>query len=232
MRGIRDIRSIRDIRKHFSGGAAPFAFGNALRFDGVDDNVTLSEATWGPTSTISFWFRTNNFLSMPMSSGVNNDTWVLFTDSTTINTRSTAADSSAAFTVPVMSTGTWYHCVIVRTSGTTRLYLNGTQSVTGGISQPTSAAIGLIGMRMAGTFHYSGDLDEIGLKNGVAATAQNISDLYNGGNGNSFTAIMGASNPNYHFDETGTATTAIDSGGTSNDGTLVNFPSSGMWNPH
>jgi hypothetical protein len=42
---------------------------------------------------------------------------------------------------------------------------------------------------------------------------------------------MGANNLNLHLNESGTATVAIDSGGSGNDGTLNNF-SGTYWVPH
>jgi hypothetical protein len=43
---------------------------------------------------------------------------------------------------------------------------------------------------------------------------------------------MGANNLNLHLNESGIDTIAIDSGGSGNNGTLNNFPTSGMWIPH
>ena len=75
-------------------------------------------------------------------------------------------------------------------------------------------------------------MDEIAVWNGVSATAQNAVDLYNSGNGALASSIIPNPTAYWRLNESGTDTIAIDSGGSGSDGTLNNFPTSGMWIPH
>ena len=106
-------------------------------------------------------------------------------------------------------------------------------SLNGGTSVNTSTSVPSNSLNQIGTLDLSsfGQIiyDEIGFLIGSNGTTQNITDLYNSGNGESFTTVMGANNLNLHLNESGIDQTAIDSGGSGNDGTLNNFPTSGMW---
>jgi surface protein len=124
----------------------------------------------------------------------------------------------------------WTHVAINATPTGLQISLNGGASVNTSASVPSNS-LNEIGT-LDGTSLGQVVFDEIGFLIGSNGTTQNITDLYNSGNGESFTTVMGANNLNLHLNESGTDTIAIDSGGSGNDGTLNNFPTSGMWIPH
>jgi hypothetical protein len=214
------------------GGVPPFAFGNALLFDGVNDYVTQSSAVvLSADFTVSVWFKFNTITDTMLFSRITGGTdYIRIWAPTKI-----LLNIGGGFTyiVPTLIISTWYNLTISRISGDTRVYLNGVESSTGAINLPTAIQLQAIGYYApTSAFYFNGVLDEIGMLSGTGATPTNATDLYNGGAGADFTTVMGSSDLNYHLDESGTDTTAVDSSGNGNDGTLNNFPTSGMWVPH
>jgi hypothetical protein len=123
-------------------------FGTAsAEFDGTGDYLFLpSQPTLSFPSdfTIEFFFNSDSFSgykALLASKGYYDSagSWLL---------RATASDSIAwasynasgaseaykEFTVPTMSTGTWYHLAAVRSSGSINVYLNGTVSSSGALA--------------------------------------------------------------------------------------------------
>jgi hypothetical protein len=79
---------------------------------------------------------------------VNTQLVISVTNSTTITVERMNGGTSNAFTVPTMSINTWYHLAYVRgTGGTATVFLAGTRSSTGTVTDNTSYsyASGLIG---------------------------------------------------------------------------------------
>tara|TARA_R110000803_G_scaffold37296_7_gene80337 strand:+ start:627 stop:1295 length:669 start_codon:yes stop_codon:yes gene_type:complete len=211
-----------------AGGLPPFSFGNALRFDGIDDYVTFSPITVNNT-TISLWFSAATLDGSFFGNSLAANTVFRIVNSTTI--RYYNGGAVADFTVSPISLSTWYNLIITRDGTNVRMYINNVESTSGAIAHP-SLIFNQVGRYYSSASNlFNGVLDEIGIIQSVA-TAQNRIDLYNGGLGESFTTVMGANDLNYHLNESGTDRTAIDSGGSGNDGTLTNFPTSGMWVAH
>ena len=206
---------------------APFSFGNALQFDKVNDYVSFSNITTTTTWTISFWFKYNTGMFFS-NFGASNQFIQSFN---TTNLRIVTGADSRFYAVPAMTIGTWYHCFISINAGTARLYLNGVQSSNGAQTNNTSITLNAMGTFNGGSFYFGGALDEVGILTGVAGTAQNAIDLYNSGNGANFEAIMGSSTAYWRMNQSGTDTIAIDENAAHN-GTLNNFPASGMWVAH
>jgi hypothetical protein len=222
-----------------AGGGAPFAFGNALEFDGVNDYVSSALSSYTQTNdiTLSFWIKEdtpssfNAIMTIPMSGG---QPLTLLYDS---------GGSYGQFTFGVrglssnrVSSGitktNWNHILLSgKPSIGLSCYINGVL-----ISTVATGALGVY----ANNFdlgRYGGSygnvmLDEVAVLGGTAATLTNAQNLYNSGNGADFNSVMGSSDVYYHLDESGTATTAVDSSGNGNDGTLNNFATSGMWVAH
>lgn len=210
-----------------SGGGVPFAFGNALLFDGVNDTVVIGTGiTPAPSRTLNFWFKLDAFGKLAFHAGSGQP--YIQINTTTITVVTTA---NRSYTVPSLSLSTWYMCTVVFEAITARVYLNGTES--------SSSALGIVYVgtftRFGGGytgFHYDGVLDEISWYESELTPTQ-ITNLYNGGAGN-FADIDVTPLVWYKLDESGTDTTAVNSGsgGATYDGTLNNFPASGMWVPH
>jgi hypothetical protein len=210
-----------------AGGGAPFAFGNALDFDGVNDSVAMATGiALASSRTLNFWFKLDAFGKVVFHAGSGSP--YIQVNSTAINVTTT---QSKSYTVPSLSLSTWYMCTVVFETTTAKVYLNGTESTS------LSQGLAFVGSYTKfgggyGGFHYNGVLDEISWYESELTPTQ-IANLYNAGTGN-FANIDVAPLVWFKLNESGTATTAVNSGsgGSTYDGTLNNFPTSGMWVPH
>lgn len=114
------------------GGTITYAFD----MNGTDDAVNIQEydAADSTAYSVSMWVNldsvTNQYV---MGRAASSYRWIRVTSSTVI--RISASVDDADFTVPTLSTGTWYHIFATRTAANSgRLWINGTESVTGAIS--------------------------------------------------------------------------------------------------
>ena len=158
-------------------------FGTAsLLFDGTVDFLELPaqpSLDFGTSDfTIEFFFNSDNVTSLRalISSykyyvAGNNGNWLLrITNNTTITWASydgTGTENLKNFTVPTMSTGTWYHLALVRSGSNLNLYFNGTVSSSGALTEQKNLLDGgvngiLIGYaNLAANNDYDGYMDEI-----------------------------------------------------------------------
>tara|TARA_R110000796_G_scaffold270_2_gene1005 strand:- start:941 stop:2419 length:1479 start_codon:yes stop_codon:yes gene_type:complete len=211
--------------------AVPFAFGNALQFDGVNDYVSFtSQIDLSGAFTYSIWMKMASYDDYVSTSAFGNNYHFNNQNSVTMRFNLGALSS---FSFPLVALNVWENYVLTRdASFNMKLYRNGVESTTGSQVNSGVLRVGSLGNYPTGTLPIDGTLDEVGILGGTEATLTQIADLYNSGNGANFTTVMGSSDLNYHLDESGTATTAVDSSGNGNDGTLNNFPASGMWVAH
>jgi hypothetical protein len=77
-----------------------------------------------------------------------------------------------------------------------------------------------------------GVIDEFAIKNGYGATQTDINNIYNGGAGANFESVIASADVYYHLDESGIASTAVDSSSSGNNGALNNFTLPGAWVAH
>lgn len=211
-----------------------FTFGNALQFDGVDDVVTFTQDTnVNDTYSFSGWFKFTSTLAYQTLYGVPNSSCFAQLNNSTVRWKING--SVKTFTVSTIALNTWYHIVGSVTSLSARVYVNGVESTTGAIAVASQAAnrnIDRIGQDSAAK-DITGLIDEFGFWSGYGLTSGDVSTLYNSGSGAS---VLDVSSGNlwvaFHLNESGTDTTAVDSSVNGNDGTLTNFPASGMWVAH
>ena len=215
---------------HYTG--LPFAFNNTLQFDGVNDFVSFNSGiNLTSAFTFSTWLKPSVFsLQALFANSSYSQGYIAIMNSTTLRFNS-AGGGSSNFTVPTMVAGEWCHIAITRdASNNVKLYFNGVATQT--YVNTGTAFIDSISNYNSGQFRTSVAIDEVGILTGTDATLTQIASLYNSGAGENFTSVMGSSDLNYHLDESGTATTAVDSSGNGNDGTLSNFTLPGAWVPH
>jgi hypothetical protein len=123
--------------------------GGSGYFDGVVDSLTMSSnAAFGYGTgdfTIELWLYLNSTAIQTVFSNLSSDTSTnphLYI-STTIRYFTASADRITGAT---LSTGQWYHIALCRSSGSTRLFINGTQSgstYTDSNNYGTSAPLGI-----------------------------------------------------------------------------------------
>jgi hypothetical protein len=98
------------------------------------------------------------------NSGIAN-TYIRLLDNATVRVQSDTSATFKDFTVPTLSSGTWYNLIVVRdTSGSTHVYLNGTASSSGGQAQSSdSITVNQLGRYWDGAsgLFFNGKLAEV-----------------------------------------------------------------------
>jgi len=166
--------------------------GEAFSFDGVDDYIDTNEYADFNFGTgdfaVSFWMYANYWdgYTTPISNSIYGPPWngILFTEE---SGGGNCGNHAIRFEVgevtvcgAVITTGTWYHIVGVRTSGQVTVYVNGiagsATSATGDIDTTNNLYIGKC---FDPTYprHFNGLIDEVAIFN-RALSAEEISDLY------------------------------------------------------
>ena len=188
-----------------SGGVTQNATGKvgsyAWDFDGSDDYVNVSGITlpaYNSTDTfsISAWINMDTLATSPTQyqrlfhwyDGTKQ--WQLYIFSSgEIGFNNTQANQGVDTSSSVISTGTWYHLVVVKTGNNTyKIYLNGVdQSTTssGGGNPSPSIQTFRIGASITGSGsdgHFNGRIDEFSVFT-RALTSSEVSTLYNSGTG-------------------------------------------------
>ena len=230
-----------------AGGELPFAFGNALRKDGINDyvshNSTPAVIDYANPFTISMWYRPidsttsqrffaiKNTMPNGLVSGLSTGNYA---NLYFINNASANARHRVTFS---FSTNVWYHIVYTyngsgfATRANYKIYINGvsqTLNSSGVFSVGPGAGVEL-GRNFNGGAQGEADIDQFVIYNNLELSEAQITDLYNGGSGNYPPA---GAYLQWELNESGTDTTAVDSSGNGNNGTLNNFTLPGSWVPH
>lgn len=204
------------------GGVPPFSFGNALKFDGTDDFVSLSPITLSSEGfTISFWNKGGNQVGVFGDNGTGY--LQLANTSGSVNINIILSLPYLVFANPVRDNNTWYNYVITSDNNIMRCYVNSVESTSGGLSTSgvKSGSITKIGARGSIAF-INANMDEVAIWD-VALTTEQIANLYNSGNGDYATNYSPENLLAYwRCNEADGATTLVDEQGSYN-GTLNNF---------
>ena len=207
-------------------GSPPFVNNYSLGLDGIDDHATLGSTFTSITGSksITGWFRFDNTSQNGVTTTTANQFGWLFWASNTMYFRTGAGTQT--FTIPAVSTGTWYHFAITGDGTTLKCYINGTQQ--GGDKTDGSWSIGTFFRGTSTAYYFDGDVDEIGLWTGTELSASDVLAIANTGAGSGSKALdLDAYTGLTHwwrFGDGDTGTTVTDNKG-SNDLTLVNGPS-------
>ena len=211
-------------RRIIDEGAPPFSFGNALEFDGANDYVTGYTLN-SNISTISFWFYATANSNRRILSSINSTSETLRLNGTSLISFTTTIFSG-------VNLNQWNHFIYCSNNGAlTKAFLNSnktTHSTTFGASQ-----IGL-GAKTALSFgnNFEGKIDEFAIKENYILSDSEAAQLWNNGNGNNFNNIVGSSDIYWQFNQTSPDSTANDSSGNGNVGTLNNFDTATCWVAH
>ena len=203
----------------------PFSFGNALEFDGVNDYVSSYTLT-SNVSTMSFWFYATNGANRRMVSATNASNPTLRLNGGGVVFYVTTLFAS-------VNLNQWNHLVFVSNNGgAAKAYLNGTPT-THNVFFESGNVIG-IGAKTGLIYgnYFEGKQDEFAIKENYIISDAEVAELYNSGNGNNFNTVVGSSDVYYQFNQTSPDSTATDSSGNGNTGTLINFDTSTCWVPH
>ena len=213
-------------------------FENALEFDG-NGYVELPSQLTLSTGTISVWFVKQSGGNYILSSAANVFCWIVVqAGGGNIGIRFNSAANQLYFVPPItLTTGEWYHLTITFNGTTANCYVNGIASSTNPFTYPAGGFDFhiLYLSRLWETSTNTNTLDELAIWNGIEATQEQVIALYNNGLGVDPTTVLGSFGANdryYRFNGVGTQTVALDSSGNGQHGTLVNFPTNGMWVAH
>lgn len=233
------------------GGELPFAFGNALRKDGVNDYVshdsTPAVIDYSNPFTISMWYRpidntTNqrffvikNTTSNGIVSGLSTGDYA---NLYFINNASPNARHKVTFS---FSTNVWYHIVYtyngsgLATRANYKIYINGVSQTLNSCNVfSVGPGTGIeLGRQFNGGAQGEADIDEFALWNNAELSASQVSDLYNGGSGEYANTVESSGLYCYwRLNGTSGDSIAVDATTNGNDGTLNNFNTSTCWVAH
>jgi len=208
--------------------APTFAFGNALSFDGINDDVTFTNSIDKPAPisgfSFSMWVKFDSALANEwiLGSSVSANNWFRI-DSTAVIFRSRSSGAATTiWSVPAFSTGTWYHIAVSLVNTVNELWINGTK-YTGDADNYDNENLSFnkIGIA-AGSYYGQFVIDEFAMQSGAGLSQADVDALYNGGNGALATDVM-TPDIYYKLNGSGADITATDSSGNGNTGALNNF---------
>ena len=208
-------------------GQAPFSFGNALQFDGVNDFVETPTISLSSDLTISFYFKVDNSGSQNYgimgntSTSENLSVWLRPNSFFRVRVDSNLYNLNRSFT-----SNSWYHCVITRSGANIEVFFD---AISAGVQSVNTNTLNFNclgrGEQVAANaaIYLGGALDEVAIWDGITLTSTEISDLYNSGSGDFATNYQNANLIAYYrMNQADGSTTLIDEKGTYN-GTLYNF---------
>jgi len=206
--------------------AAGFEFGNALSFDGVNDDVTFTSSIDKPALTSGFsfsmWVRFDSALGNEwiLGSSTRANNWFRIDPTQALfRSRATAA-ATTIWPVPAFSTGTWYHIAVSLVNTVNELWINGTK-YTGDTDNYDNENLSFDKIGVAGGSSYGQFvIDEFAMQSGTGLSQADVDALYNGGNGAFATDVM-TPGVYYRFNESNPSTTTADSSGNGNTGTVT-----------
>lgn len=236
------------------GGSAPFEFGNALQFDGVNDFVLFSyNASYNFGSSdfaLSAWVKKdkNNVQQMIIARDGNTDRCFAFSFTTSNTIRifyKKAVSNCFQDTTNTITDTNWHWIVAQKRSNQFEIYIDGVAATLGtlsgthgAINNSTVEPISVGNRQLTGFENYlSGTLDEVTVFNASFSSGA-ITDAWNSGNFIDLSINQGnynlANNRVLHtrLNGSGTDTVAIDISTTANNGTLNNFTLPGAWVAH
>ncbi|HEU5004919.1 MAG TPA: capsid cement protein [Candidatus Saccharimonadales bacterium] len=172
----------------------------ARSFNGTSDYVDLGNGnTLNQTSTLSIsaWIKNND----PTCSGVgsyilggdNNGYGFYLLNGSCKVSFGKIGISGASGNIAITDTTSWHHVVMTYSGSQLRFYVDGVADSANPVAYSTGFSTGshyYLGGR-SGSNYFKGSIDEVGLWNKVLS-AQEVSDLYNGGNGDPYISSSGS----------------------------------------
>jgi len=199
-----------------SGGEIPFSFGNALKFDGTDDNATSTTKTITGIYSVHFWLYFNKKTEIVFG---NASAYLLYAQNGTWYWQGFGGSERFTYTAPLE---TWLAVTVSRNSSNVcTLYVNGAEIDT--CTRSNNFVFNQISNYPS--LRFSGILDEFYIYDGVEANLADNQAFWNNGNGIDLRTRAGFETPNryYSFNEEDGATIVTDAGSDGANLTLINF---------
>jgi len=215
---------------------APASFTNtySVNFDGTNDYVELSAA---PSTDFNFgtgefglsmWVNAINGFNGTYCGVLGNynsaaSSWQVF-----VGTAGLQVWNGALYGGGSLSTNTWYHLVVERTSGVLKTYINGSQNTSNNVTSSYAAATNsstCIGGYPANRAQprWKGLIDEVAIFNS-GLSASDVTDMYNSGVPTDISSLNPIGWWRMGDNDGGTGSTITDQGSAGNNGTLTNGP--------
>ena len=205
------------------GGVTPFSFGNALKFDGVNDYVSYTDLETNSSYTLSLWINQASVDNLGVLGNPANKTFNFLAIRNNGTILLDANSNRATFSY-TSTPNVWQHFVIIYDNSIqeARSFINGVESPSGALSVDASGGVyNSFGTRNL-TQYREYKMDEFAYWNTVL-TPTDALNLYNSGNGDYATNYSPANLVAYwRCNEADGALTLVDEQGTYN-GTLNNF---------
>lgn len=213
---------------YISAGSQPFSFGNALKFDGVNDYVALSGNANG--STVSFWFKLNSGVAnYDLMSQYNSSItrWLVFST----NTISIQGKTHVFGSGIIDYSGGWNHLFVYSDENRTLQYAmcNGVLSNAPQTFRPIT--INQFGVNYLRISYSNITLDEMIFSGNIYTESDGLA-LYNNGEGAASDTIITRASNYFKFNETSGATTVSNEVVRGVEGTLNKFNTSICWVAH
>jgi hypothetical protein len=210
-----------------SGGEVPFSFGNALKFDGVNDytSTPLTKAELGTSFTIGTWIKLDSSISVPSCIYTMGTTPVAATPFIFVQTTASGirfyVNQNFRMSITI-NRDEWYYIALNYESSNWSVFVNGVSASTyaGGLGNFTASNL-YIGGNLTGNSKIT--IDEFSVWTQELTPTQNLNQ-YNSGLGN-FANLDVEPLLWYNCNEADGSTTLVNSGsgGASYNGTLNNF---------
>lgn len=120
----------------------------SVNFDGNNDVTAMSSGVTfnAGGNSISLWFKAQTLDGMVLGNSSDANGYIRVLNATTIRVQTNTVGTFKDYTVPTMSTGVWYNLIITRGgSNLTHVFLNGTESSSGGQSQTDGLTLDEVG---------------------------------------------------------------------------------------
>jgi len=159
----------------------PSRTGPALNFDGNDYVSLASTITLTDDWTTVVFFNINSVSDdhdMILGYHLSANCYIRVLDGTTIRVQSNVSGTYKDYTVPTISTHTWYHLAVTRRNGNVRVFLDGVESTSGSQAIADDFTFDQIARYYTyDTYSFGGMIDLVLIFN-VAKTPEEIWQLY------------------------------------------------------
>ena len=161
------------------------AYPQSFSFDGVDDNISISQINLGTSNTISLWYKSNgktpNYFTLLGNDDAPNDYAIWVQSGITIWYKvQDALNGNINWNVTSVNDDKWHNFIFARTDTTINFYIDGNlQTVNNNTLANNDTKIDTIGAKTNNTDNFKGELSNIQFwNNDLSSSAET---LYNNG---------------------------------------------------